>query len=120
MKVKMEKFSYAYRQQGYGRPVHVRDFTGKGPDLCGSLYPPAVKFGINHPDIRNLWTVRQMLRCIDLSACPNLTELEVFGNLLPDDIVLNITGPDVDMNNIISRTADLPGGVMKVTRETAG
>ena len=45
-------------------------------------------------------------------------ELEVFGNLLLDDIRLNIANSDADMNNIISRTVDLPGGVMKVTRET--
>lgn len=52
------------------------------------------------PAIRHLWLVWQMLRSIDLNACPNLTELEVFGNLLLDDIVLNITSPEADMNNI--------------------
>ena len=119
MGMKIKEFSYLYRQQGYKQPVHVCDFTGKGLDLCEGLYPPAVEFGINHPDIRHLWTVRQMLRSIDLSACPNLTKLEVFGNLLLDDIVLNIASPDADMNNIISRTVDLPGGIMRVTRETA-
>ena len=59
-----------------------------------------------------------MLRSIDLSACPKLTELEVFGNLFLDDITLNIASPAADMNNIISRTVDLPGGIIKVTRET--
>ena len=107
-----------YRQQGFSQPVLVSDFTGKGLDICESLYPPAVEFKINHPDIRHLWTVWQMLRSIDLIACPNLMELEVFGNLLLDDIRLNIANPDADMNNIIYRTVDLPGGVMKVTRET--
>ena len=60
-----------------------------------------------------------MLRSIDLSTYPDLTELEVFGNLLLDDIILNIASPDADMNNIISRTVDLPGGIMRMTRETA-
>jgi hypothetical protein len=59
-----------------------------------------------------------MLRKIDLRACPNLTELEVFVNLRLDDITLNIANPVTDMNSIISRTVDLPGGVMKVTGET--
>jgi hypothetical protein len=59
-----------------------------------------------------------MLRKIDLRACPNLTELEVFGNLRLDDITLNIANPAADMNRIISRTVDLPGGVVKVTGET--
>ena len=116
----MEEFSYHYRQQGDRQSIHVYDFTGKRLDLCEGLYPPAVEFRINHPEILHLWTVWQMLRSIDLSACPKLTELEVFGNLMLDDIVLNIASPDADMNNIISRTVDLPGGVMKITRETTG
>jgi hypothetical protein len=43
--------------------------------------------------------------------------LEVFGNLRLDDITLNIANPAADMNRIISRTVDLPGGVVKVTGE---
>jgi hypothetical protein len=116
----MKKFSYLYRQQGLDNPVLVSNFTGSGLDLCEGFYPPAIEFKINHPDIQHLWVVWQMLRKIDLSTCPNLTELELFGNLLLDDITLNIANPATDMNNIISRTVDLPGGVMNVTRETTG
>jgi hypothetical protein len=114
----MKEFSYLYRQRGCHEPVFVHDFTGRALDLCEGLYPPVTEFEINHPDIRHLWLVWQMLRKLDLSACPQLTELEVFGNLLLEDITLNITNPATDMNNIISRTVDLPGGTVKVTGET--
>ncbi|MDR0686903.1 MAG: hypothetical protein LBF79_05560 [Dysgonamonadaceae bacterium] len=114
----MKKYSYIYRQQGAVRPVLVRDFKSKELDLCEGLYPPATVFEINHPKIKHLWLVWQMLRKIDLSACPCLTEIEVFGNTLLDNITLNITNPTADMNNIISRTIDLPGGIMNVTKAT--
>jgi hypothetical protein len=114
----MKEFSYSYRQQGFNKPVTVCGFTGKSLDLCEGLYPPAIEFEINHPDIQHLWLVWQMLRKIDLSACPKLMELEIFGNMLLDYIVLNITNQATDMNNIIFRTADLPGGTMRVSKET--